>query len=104
MMYQQDLVVNYCPDPPRRRELPLPMDPKWSESFEARSSLLLPENEGRELTLTKSVFQSSKLSHWWFTLGVTFPSTPLVGDHYHVVAQTQLSEIELSSISVGLKG
>lgn len=34
-MYRQESVFNYCPDPPRGRELPLPMNQKWSETFEA---------------------------------------------------------------------
>lgn len=116
-VYTHEIPVTYSPTFPIGRQLPDPGDRSSSETFDARSLLLLPENQGRELTLkekTRSVFQSSKLPNSTFRFTVSYPTRVLAGSRFMITAgiehipgsstAPETPQIEIDNLYVSLKG
>lgn len=116
-IYTHEIPVKYLPTFPIGRAVPDPRDRSASQTFDARSLLLLPENEGRELTFkekTKSVFQSSKLPNSVFRFTVSYPTIVLAGSRFMITAgiehipssstAPQVPQVEIDQLYVSLKG
>ncbi|KAF2096493.1 hypothetical protein NA57DRAFT_78096 [Rhizodiscina lignyota] len=116
VMRTTELALNYVPTLRNDQVVPDGRSTSSSQKFIARSLLLLPENEGRELTFkekTKSVFSSSKLPAAAFKFTVSYPTTVLAGDRFLISAGIEhlpgestapTPAVELQSIYISLKG
>lgn len=116
VMHFTDLGIKYAPTFPADKPIPDPRNQTFMQRFMAKSLLLLPENDGRELTFkekTKSVFHSSKLPAAAFKFTATCPSVVLAGTKFilmagleHLPGETtapQTPTVELQSIYASLK-